>query len=99
MSNHDNTNRGAIWENTRKRPDKKDPDFTGKLNVEGHEFWVDAWKPGPSTNANAPVLSFRVKRKDSMAPAVDYAKPEPEPSEGGFEDSEIPFAKIDSRLP
>jgi len=83
MTDYDNTNRGAIWNNTKKRPDKEingkmvsDPDYTGEINIEGHLFWVDAWKPGPSDNPKAPVLRFRVKRKDSVAPA-DYQKPTP----------------------
>jgi hypothetical protein len=85
MPDYDNTNRGALWSNDRKRAGKKDPDYTGSLNIEGQEFYVDAWKPGPSDNARAPVLSFRVKRKDSVAPK-DYAK---EPPKEDFD--EIPF--------
>lgn len=47
---YDNTNRGALWDNTaQKRPEKKDPDLSGKLNVNGQDFVISGWvneKPG-----------------------------------------------------
>lgn len=42
MSDYDNTNRGAIFENSRKETDKH-PDMTGKLNVDGVDRWFSAW--------------------------------------------------------
>lgn len=62
---YDNTNRGAIWGNQRKEKDTH-PDFTGSINVEGVEYFLDAWKRKPDAGENAPSLSFRVKRKDSQ---------------------------------
>lgn len=62
---YDNTNRGAIWGNQRKEKDTH-PDFTGSINVEGVEYFLDAWKRKPDASENAPSLSFRVKRKDSQ---------------------------------
>ena len=38
---YDNTNRGSIWGNKKKRPGKQDADFTGSLNVNGVEFYYD----------------------------------------------------------
>jgi hypothetical protein len=40
---YDNTNKGALFGNTRKRGGKKDPDLQGKLNINGTERWVSAW--------------------------------------------------------
>jgi hypothetical protein len=63
MAEYDNTNRGAIWKNKKKETDKH-PDFTGSLNVDGHDYWVSAWKRRDDAPANAPALSFQVKPKD-----------------------------------
>ena len=87
MSDYDPTNRGAIWPNDRMREGKKDPEFTGSLNVDGVEYWVSAWRRKPDANPNAPSLSFSVSRKDAnRAP-----NPQREvPQEPDFDDS-IPF--------
>lgn len=38
----DNTNRGALFKNTRKTKDNH-PDYTGTLDVEGKEWALAAW--------------------------------------------------------
>lgn len=40
---YDNTNKGALFGNTRMRQGKKDPDLQGKLNIEGTDRWISAW--------------------------------------------------------
>ena len=40
---YDNTNKGALFGNTRMREGKKDPDLQGKLNIDGTERWISAW--------------------------------------------------------
>jgi uncharacterized protein (DUF736 family) len=42
MPEYDNTNRGALFRNTRKESDRH-PDYTGKLNVGGIEYTLSAW--------------------------------------------------------
>ena len=39
---YDNTNRGALFQNNRKERDTH-PDMTGKLNVDGKEYYLSAW--------------------------------------------------------
>jgi hypothetical protein len=39
---YDNTNRGVLFDNNRARKDT-DPDYTGKVNVNGIEYWLSAW--------------------------------------------------------
>lgn len=63
---YDNTNRGSIWPNKRKERDTQ-PDFTGTLNVEGVDYFFDAWKRRPDAKEGAPSLTFKVKRKDKQA--------------------------------
>lgn len=36
-------NRGVLFKNNRKKS-AKDPDYTGKLNAGGQEFFVSGWK-------------------------------------------------------
>lgn len=43
MAEYDNTNKGALFGNTRMREGKKDPDLQGKLNIDGVERWMSAW--------------------------------------------------------
>jgi hypothetical protein len=61
---YDNTNRGSVWANKKKRPDKQDADFTGSLNVNGVEYWVNAWKRKDGASRDAPALSFSIRAKD-----------------------------------
>jgi hypothetical protein len=62
MTQYDNTNRFQIWKNDRKAEDR-DPDYTGTLNVDGVEYFVDSWRRKPDANERAPALSGRVKIK------------------------------------
>ena len=43
MTDYEKENRGSIWGNKRKTKDTH-PDFTGTMNVEGREYFVDGWK-------------------------------------------------------
>ena len=65
MTDYDNTNRGAIWQNDRMREGKQDPQFTGSLNVDGVEYWVSAWKRKPDAKQGSPSLSFSVNKKEA----------------------------------
>ena len=38
----DDRNRGAIFRNNRKTTDKH-PDMTGKINVDGKDYWISGW--------------------------------------------------------
>ena len=92
MSDFENTNRGVLFKNDRKTEGDKKPEYTGSLNVDGVEFFLDAWlKVGKS---GAKFMSVSVKRKDKQ-PESQQRKPEsiPARSSGGFEDFDesIPF--------
>lgn len=91
MSQHDNTNRGAIWGNDKKEKDTH-PDFTGSLNVDGVDYWVSAWKRKPDAGPKAPALSFSVKPKEERAErerggGANQAR-------GGDPNEDIPFSPI-----
>lgn len=57
---YDNTNRGVLFKNDDKRDDKA-PDYTGSLNVDGAEFFLDAWIKEAKTGRK--FMSVRVKLK------------------------------------
>jgi len=87
MTDYDDTNRGAIWPNDRMREGKRDPQFTGSLNVDGTEYWVSAWKRKVDAKPGSPSLSFSVNRKDqNRAP-----RPESQPESRDDYSDEIPF--------
>jgi hypothetical protein len=93
MTQYDNTNRGALFKNDRKTKDTQ-PGYTGSLNVDGVEYFLDAWvKEGKSGK----FFSVSVKRKEQQrsepAPrTLPPAAPTPSPS-SGFDDmsDDIPF--------
>ena len=97
MTEYDNTGRGVLFKNDRKTEGDKKPEYTGSLNVDGVEFFLDAWlKVGKS---GAKFMSVSVKRKDKQPdqqaprPALRQA-PAARPAPGsGFEDmdDDIPF--------
>jgi hypothetical protein len=63
---YDNTNRGSIWKNKKMREGKQDADFTGTLNVNGVEYWVNAWKRKEDASPDAPSLSFSIRPKEDQ---------------------------------
>ena len=65
MSNYNNTNRISIWKNTKKETENH-PDYTGTVNIEGVDYFVDLWKKSQDAPEKAPVLSGKVKRKDKQ---------------------------------
>lgn len=84
MAEFDNTNRGSIWKNVRKETEKH-PDFTGSINVEGKEFWLNGWLRKPGAKEKAPAMTFSVNPKTGGGDG-GYA---PAPSPVGEDD--IPF--------
>lgn len=89
MADFDNTNRGSIWKNERKTKDTH-PDFTGTLNVEGREYFFDAWKRKEGAPAKAPALSFKIKPKDEQPTGSPDRFAKPKGAEMDLDDS-IPF--------
>lgn len=86
MTEYDNTNRGALFKNDRKESDKH-PDYTGKLNVGGVDYWISAWiKEGKSGK----FMSLSVKEQDRKGD-VERAKAAPQSRGRSDLDDDIPF--------
>jgi hypothetical protein len=81
---YDNTNRWTLDKNDRKEKDAH-PDYKGKLNVDGVDYWLDGWiKDG----ANGKFISGSIKPKE----ARNGSQPAPQASRAAFDDeSEVPF--------
>ncbi len=91
MAEFDNTNRGVLFKNDRKEAGDRKPEYTGSLNVDGVEFFLDAWlKDGKSGK----FMSVSVKRKDKQpqgtAPAPSAPRPPASQAPSDFDES-IPF--------
>tara|TARA_R110002153_G_scaffold51017_7_gene143570 strand:- start:570 stop:794 length:225 start_codon:yes stop_codon:yes gene_type:complete len=68
MEKYDNTNRGAMFKNDRKKTETH-PDLGGTLDVGGVEYFINAWKK--TSKAGAPFYSLSVTKKEAkVAEAV-----------------------------
>lgn len=91
MTQYDNTNTGALFKNNRKETEKH-PDYTGSVNVGGHDHWLSAWLK-TDKNGNK-FMSLSVKRKDGTA-----ARPDPAAEFKGAVKQAFPNAQLDDEVP
>ena len=61
MTEYDNTNRAVIFKNE-KATEEKDPQYTGTVNVEGVDYFIDLWVK-ESAKTGKKFFSGKVKRK------------------------------------
>jgi hypothetical protein len=87
MTQFDNSNRGAIWKN-KKKDAPTYADFTGSINVDGHDYWLNGWLRAPDASPESPSMRFTVKRKDGQPQQQAAAPRQQARSEM---DDEIPF--------
>ncbi len=73
---YDNTNRGTLFKNTRQREGKKDPEYAGSINVDGVEYWLDAWLNTAKRDGKKFFgLKVRPKNPDQAPPTKQAAPP------------------------
>ena len=84
MSDFDNTNRGALFKNT-KRTNDKAPEYNGSLNVDGTDYWISGWIK-ESKDGNK-FFSLSVQPKDGASKPAPKSKPKQE----DFDDCDVPF--------
>ena len=80
MPEYDNTNRGVLFKNDRKETEKH-PDYTGSINVKGHEFYLSAWIK--TAKSGKKFFSMSVTPKEQSQRGV--------PSRDLEDDSDLPF--------
>jgi hypothetical protein len=86
----DETNRGAIWKNEKKTTDKH-PDFTGSINVDGHDYWLSGWRRPADASEKAPAMKFQVTRKDGKPQQQAAPAPRTQQQKRMEMDDEVPF--------
>lgn len=60
MTTYDNTNRGSLFKNEKKdKPNS--PDFGGKINVDGTNYFIDGWRYEARDGKKA-FISLKVKK-------------------------------------
>lgn len=94
MAEYDKTNRGSIWPNKRKEKETH-PDFTGSINVDGQEFWLNGWRRKEGASPESPSMTFTVRPKEGAhkrPAATDGQRVAPRTAARGDMDDEIPFA-------
>lgn len=87
MSDYDNTNRGALFKNDKEGGNPNWPDYRGNINVNGQEFWLDAWIK--TSKAGDKFMSLSIKPK--MAREHKGAPANPPAQEAQPFNDEIPF--------
>lgn len=80
---YDNTNRGTLGKNKNPKSDKSPP-YSGKLNIEGVDYWVSGWVKTNSTTGES-FFSLSVKRAQSDGETAG------KPVQNSVESSERPF--------
>ena len=68
IKQYDDTNRGSLFKNDRKTADTH-ADYTGSLNVNGQEFWINAWLK--ESKSGTKFMSLSVRPKEARAAASD----------------------------
>jgi len=79
MTEYDNNNSGALFKNSRKRPDKKDPDYQGQCEIDRKKFWISAWIT-ESKKDGSKFMSLRFKPQEARAarPTENQSAPQTE---------------------
>ena len=67
---YDNTNSGSFFVNDRKQKETH-PDYTGKINVEGNDYYLKGWKKKAKSGTN--FMSLAVSPVEQKAQATESA--------------------------
>ena len=84
MSEYDDTNRGALFQND-KRTTENHPHAKGSLNVEGVEYWVSAWTKTSKNGKRYQSISITKKEDQTVA------QPTAQPVKDIEFDDDLPF--------
>lgn len=62
---YDNTNKGVLFINDRKTSDTH-PDMTGRINIDGVDYWLSGW--GKKHDKRGKYLSLSVRKMEEQQP-------------------------------
>lgn len=87
MAEYDNTNKGVLFKNEDKQ-EERHADYRGSMNIDGKEFWLDAWIR--TSKKGTKFMSLSVKPKMAREHAGGTRNPPPREEAPAFDD-DIPF--------
>ena len=85
MSDFDNTNRGVLFNNKEKKSKDNDPDYSGSINFNGVDCWLNGWIK--ESREGKKFFSLSVRPKDQQARPVS----QPTRKAAPMPDEDIPF--------
>ncbi|HET8693561.1 MAG TPA: hypothetical protein VFM33_02725 [Aquabacterium sp.] len=80
---YDNTNRGALFKNDNKETERH-PDYKGNIDVNGVDYWIDAWIK--KAESGRTYMSLSVKKKETKK-----EEKKSRPPKAKDQDPDIPF--------
>ena len=66
----DDANRGALFSNKERKKSDGDADYSGTINVNGDEFWLNGWAK-VSKKTGVKYLSLSIRAKEEAKPGND----------------------------
>jgi hypothetical protein len=81
---YDNTNTGVLFK-AKERKSERSPEYTGSVNVNGTEFWLNGWVK-ESTKDGSKFFSLSLREKETQQVAAKEAASYSQES-----DDDIPF--------
>lgn len=89
---YDNTNRGALFKNDKTGGNPNWPDYRGNINVDGAEFWLDAWIKKSKDGKTFMSLSIKPKVAKGERTQRDAPRRDDDPPHQQAElNDDIPF--------
>lgn len=88
---YDNRNRGAIFRNDKEGGNPNWPDYRGSINVDGKDFWLDAWiKESKKDGKKYMSLSIKPKLSSDKGSVPTGGRNDPRPQQDDLDD-DVPF--------
>lgn len=90
---YDNTNTGVLFKNEEKQGEKS-PDYKGRINVGGTEFWLSAWIKEAKDKRK--YMSLSITPMEQKAAQKPEGKQQDKRGGGAFStmEDDVPFAPI-----
>jgi hypothetical protein len=82
-------NSGSVFKNDRKREGKKDADYTGSINVDGVDYWINGWLK--KSEGKPSWLSLSVSPKEQKQQSSQKSKVDDFDDLDSDNEDEIPF--------
>lgn len=73
---YDDNLRGVLFRNEEMRPNKKDPEYRGQCEIDGKQYWIDAWiNEGKQSKKKYMSLRFKAKLAKDIKGAIAHKEP------------------------